>query len=69
MHSAFRLVKRGIERGTPVALLNVGETRVEREGLGEGGLVTKFEAPIGETLDELVKLLGLDEAEQSSAMM
>jgi len=57
VHSAFRLVKRAIERGTPVAILNVGETRVEREGLGDDGLVTKLESPIGETLAELVKLL------------
>eukprot|EP00581_Thalassiosira_minuscula_P001055 CAMPEP_0183749386 /NCGR_PEP_ID=MMETSP0737-20130205/68257_1 /TAXON_ID=385413 /ORGANISM="Thalassiosira miniscula, Strain CCMP1093" /LENGTH=302 /DNA_ID=CAMNT_0025985139 /DNA_START=465 /DNA_END=1370 /DNA_ORIENTATION=- len=35
VHSAFRLVKRAIENGTPVAILNVGETRVEKEGLGD----------------------------------
>jgi NAD-dependent deacetylase sirtuin 4 len=56
VHSAFRLVKRAIEQGTPVAILNVGTTRVEREGLGEG-LVTKLESPIGETLAELVNML------------
>jgi NAD-dependent deacetylase sirtuin 4 len=60
VHSAYRLVKRGIERGIPVAILNVGETRVEKEGLGlgeGGGLVTKFESPIGETLSGLVEIL------------
>lgn len=56
VHSAFRLVKRGIENGTPVAILNVGETRVEKEGLGDG-LVTKLESPIGETLANLVEML------------
>jgi NAD-dependent deacetylase sirtuin 4 len=63
VHSAYRLVKRGIERGIPVAILNVGETRVEKEGLGLGGgeggygLVTKIESPIGETLCGLVEIL------------
>ena len=57
VHSAFRLVKRAIEQGTPVAILNVGDTRVEKEGLGADGLVTKLESPIGATLDEVVKML------------
>ena len=63
VHSAYRLVRRGIERGIPVAILNVGETRVEKEGLGlgggegGGGLVTKIESPIGETLCGLVEIL------------
>jgi len=57
VHSAFRLVKRAIERGTPVAILNVGETRVEKEGLGDDGLVTKLESPIGKTLAEVVNML------------
>ncbi|KAL3817844.1 hypothetical protein ACHAXA_004018 [Cyclostephanos tholiformis] len=56
VHSAYRLVKRGIERGIPVAILNVGETRVEREGLGDR-LVTKLQSPIGETLNGLVGML------------
>ena len=58
VHSAYRLAKRAVENGTPVAILNVGETRVEREGLGVGrpGLVTKVESPIGETLAEVVRL-------------
>lgn len=58
VHSAYRLVARGIKNGTPVAILNVGETRVEREGMGkENGLVTKIEAPIGDTLDKVVKMI------------
>ncbi|KAL9189120.1 hypothetical protein ACHAXT_011610 [Thalassiosira profunda] len=60
VHSAFRLVKRAIENSCPVAILNVGETRVEREGLGDG-LVTKLESPIGETLAELVSMLDEEE--------
>jgi NAD-dependent deacetylase sirtuin 4 len=58
VHSAYRLVRRGIERGTRVAILNVGETRVEKEGLGgDDGLVTKLESPIGQTLNGLVRIL------------
>lgn len=58
VHSAFRLAKRAIESGTPLAILNVGQTRVEKEGLGSGAnAVTKVESPIGETLHELVKIL------------
>jgi NAD-dependent deacetylase sirtuin 4 len=53
VHSAFRLTKRAVERGLPVAILNVGKTRAEKEGLD----VTKIESAIGDTLGELVKLL------------
>ena len=56
VHSAFRLVKRSIEQDVPVAILNVGETRIEKEGIGRE-LVTKLESPIGETLDRAVKLI------------
>lgn len=56
VHSAYRLAKRALDRGTEVAILNVGETRIESEGLDSStGLVTKIESPIGETLVELVK--------------
>ena len=50
-------MKRAIDNGTDVAILNVGETRIESEGLDkqEPGLVTKIESPIGETLAELVR--------------
>ena len=53
VHSAFRLAKRAIERGIPVAILNVGQTRLEKEQLE----VTKIDSPIGDTLHELVKML------------
>jgi NAD-dependent deacetylase sirtuin 4 len=56
VHSAYRLVKRAIDKGTEVAILNVGETRIESEGLNRStGLVCKIESPICETLAELVK--------------
>jgi NAD-dependent deacetylase sirtuin 4 len=60
VHSAFRLVKRGIEQDIPVAILNVGKTRVEKEELGNSTLVTKLETPIGETLNELVEMLDME---------
>jgi len=56
VHSAYRLARRALERGTPVAILNVGKTRIETECLG-GGLVTKIESPIGETLAEVVNMM------------
>ena len=59
VHSAFRLVKRSVEQNVPVAILNVGETRVEKEGIGDG-LVTKLESPIGETLDKVVKIIDME---------
>ena len=55
VHSAFRHVRAASQRGVSVAILNVGETRAEAEGLE--GLV-KIEAPIGDTLQQCVKLLG-----------
>ena len=59
VHSAYRLAKRALDKGTEVAILNVGETRLESEGLDVStGLVTKIESPIGETLVELVKSYG-----------
>ena len=61
VHSAFRLAKRALERGTPLAILNVGQTRVEKEGLDSEILVTKLESPIGDTLNELVEILSREE--------
>lgn len=49
---------RSVKNGTPVAILNVGETRVEKEGMGKhNGLVTKIEAPIGDTLNKVVNMI------------
>eukprot|EP00537_Pseudo-nitzschia_pungens_P011265 CAMPEP_0172396812 /NCGR_PEP_ID=MMETSP1061-20121228/27166_1 /TAXON_ID=37318 /ORGANISM="Pseudo-nitzschia pungens, Strain cf. pungens" /LENGTH=446 /DNA_ID=CAMNT_0013128779 /DNA_START=11 /DNA_END=1351 /DNA_ORIENTATION=+ len=67
VHSAFRHVKaaagaaaaasttRTTNNNPVVAILNVGETRAEVEGL-EGLL--KIEAPIGDTLERCVELMG-----------
>ena len=55
VHSAFRHVRAASQRGISVAILNVGDTRAEAEDLE--GLV-KIEAPIGDTLEQCVKLLG-----------
>ena len=56
VHSAYRLAKRALDKGTEVAILNVGETLIESEGLDSStGLVTKIESPIGDTLAEVVK--------------
>mmetsp|Transcript_13979 Transcript_13979/g.18225 ORF Transcript_13979/g.18225 Transcript_13979/m.18225 type:complete len:400 (+) Transcript_13979:53-1252(+) len=50
VHSAFRHVRSACRLGIPVAVLNVGETRAEVEGLP----ILKIEAPAGATLDSLV---------------
>jgi len=44
--SAFRFVRTAVDEGIPIAILNVGETRAEVEGLN----TTKIESPIGPTL-------------------
>ncbi|KAG7365854.1 silent information regulator protein Sir2 [Nitzschia inconspicua] len=46
VYSAYRHVRAAHQKGTPIAILNVGETRAELEGLE----VTKIEAPAGPTL-------------------
>lgn len=47
VHSAFRFVRRAHNTQTPIAILNVGETRAEAEGIDN---LLKVEAPIGPTL-------------------
>jgi NAD+-dependent protein deacetylase sirtuin 4 len=51
VHSAFRFVKAAANSGVPIAILNVGETRAEAEGLD----CLKIEAPIGSVLTHVVK--------------
>jgi NAD-dependent deacetylase sirtuin 4 len=51
VHSAFRHVRAASVRGVPIAILNVGDTRAEVEGLPG---VLKIEAPAGWTLSALV---------------
>ncbi len=55
VHSAFRHVRAATQAGISVAILNVGETRAEAEGLEH---LLKIEAPIGDTLEKCVQLLG-----------
>jgi len=50
--SAYRFVTHAAEHNIPIAILNVGETRAEMNGLD----VLKIESPVGPTLRELVKL-------------
>ena len=50
VHSAYRHVRAACQRGVPVAILNVGETRPETEGLP----VLKVEAPVVSTLAAVV---------------
>jgi NAD-dependent deacetylase sirtuin 4 len=53
VHSAFRFVRHAHKNGIPIAILNVGETRAETEGLN----VVKIEAPVGPTLESTVSQL------------
>jgi len=48
VHSAFRHVRAASQRGIPIAILNVGPTRAEVEGLP--GIV-KIAAPVGTSLE------------------
>lgn len=50
VYSAFRHVRRACAKGTPVAIVNVGSTRAEHEGL-EG--IAKIEGPSGAVLHGL----------------
>lgn len=47
VHSAYRFVRHAQKNDIPIAILNVGETRAEAEGLD----VLKIEAPAGPTLE------------------
>lgn len=47
VHSAYRFVRHAERNGIPIAILNVGETRAETEGLE----ILKIEAPAGPTLE------------------
>ena len=53
VYSAFRFVQAAHKNNTPIAVLNVGETRAERCGIP----ITKIEAPIGATLSSVVRTL------------
>lgn len=53
VHSAYRHVRHAVQQGIPVAILNVGQTRPELEGIG----VDKFEAPAGPALEGVINEL------------
>lgn len=53
VHSAYRFVQHAAKQGIPIAILNVGETRAEVNGLD----VLKVEAPASQTLSALVDRL------------
>lgn len=53
VHSAYRFVQQAAKVGTPIAILNVGETRAEVNGLD----LLKIEAPASQTLVALVDKL------------
>lgn len=53
VHSAFRFVQAAASSRTPIAILNVGETRAESSNLD----VTKIEAPVGAVLSRVAELL------------
>ena len=53
VHSAYRFVQHGAKSGTPIAILNVGETRAEVNGLK----LLKVDAPASQTLSALVNKL------------
>ena len=57
--SAFRLVETAAANGAPIAVVNLGETRLEKAGIPH----LKVEAPCGATLSRLADDL-LDEIVQ-----
>ena len=59
VHSAFRHVRAATMKGTPVAILNVGETRAETENLEH---VLKIEAPASDTLERCVRKFSADQS-------
>jgi NAD+-dependent protein deacetylase sirtuin 4 len=57
VHSAYRHVRAASKLGIPVCILNVGETRAEKDELPG---VLKIEAPAGSTLREVAQRLTVD---------
>jgi NAD+-dependent protein deacetylase sirtuin 4 len=53
VHSAFRFVRSAVNHGIPIAILNVGQTRAESEGVD----CLKIEAPIGSVLTQVLTQL------------
>ena len=57
VHSAYRFVQRAAANGTPIAILNVGETRAEINGLE----IQKIEGAAGPTLKGLVRRFEIED--------
>jgi NAD-dependent SIR2 family protein deacetylase len=55
VYSAFRLVKRAIDQLKPVIILNIGDTRAERD-VANNALITKLEVHCSKVLPELASL-------------
>ena len=55
VYSAYRLVRSAIRENIPVAIVNMGETRPERENMG--GIVLKSEMNCSLILSEVAELL------------
>jgi NAD-dependent deacetylase sirtuin 4 len=66
VHSAYRHIRAASAKGTPVAILNVGETRAEKEGLEH---ILKIEAPAGDTLELCLKQFAEDQPLSTAANM
>eukprot|EP00934_Nitzschia_sp_Nitz4_P002537 Nitzschia sp. Nitz4//scaffold88_size82704//7824//8996//NITZ4_005281-RA/size82704-processed-gene-0.114-mRNA-1//-1//CDS//3329559461//2527//frame0 len=65
VHSAYRHVRAAAAKGTSIAIVNVGQTRAEAEGLAN---ILKVESPASDTLTMCVqKLAGPQYASQSLA--
>jgi NAD-dependent deacetylase sirtuin 4 len=58
VHSAFRHIRAAVSKGTSVAIVNVGETRAEAEGLDH---ILKIEAPASDALSLCVQKFAEDE--------
>jgi len=60
VHSAYRHIRAANQKGIPIAVLNVGETRAEKEGLD----VLKIEAPAGSTLGGVAAFFATEQQER-----
>jgi NAD-dependent deacetylase sirtuin 4 len=65
VHSAFRHVRAASKSGIPTAIVNVGETRAEAEGLD---YILKIEAPAGDTLTSCAEKFEDQLASSNTAM-
>ncbi len=59
--SGYRFVRRAAERGLPIAMVNLGQTR------GDEHCAVRIEAPLGDVLPQLVERLGASPVERIRA--